>query len=116
MSSLDLAGAAGVKFNLTDKFDLYTLVNLNFAAISKQNEYSGYYYSNNNVYFGTVKIYSAGSFGISIIPTYNIDENYSIGFGYFLGKRVFVRKADHISDKTYTGTEQSFNVVFGINI
>ncbi|MGY3804343.1 outer membrane beta-barrel protein [Pigmentibacter ruber] len=110
LSSLDLAGTAGLKFNVNDKFDLYTLVNLNVAAITKQNEFYSYGYT------GIVKIYSAGSFGFSIIPTYNIDDKYSIGFGYFLGKRVFVRKADGVSDKTYTGTEQSFNVVFGINI
>ena len=45
LSSLDLAGTAGLKFNINDKFDIFTLVNLNVAVISKRNDYSAYFYN-----------------------------------------------------------------------
>ena len=74
-------------------------------------EYRGY-----NLSAGT-KIYSAGLYGFSVIPTYNISDDFNIGFGYSFGKRIINVKNDFSNvDKVYTATEQSINLVFGINI
>lgn len=112
LSSLDAVGAGGVKFNLTDNIDLYALFNLNISLVS----YMKYEYRGYNLSAGT-KIYSAGLYGFSVIPTYNISDDFNIGFGYSFGKRIINVKNDFSNvDKVYTATEQSINLVFGINI